>query len=407
MRRIGIVGGGASGIVAAIEAANNGANVVVFEKKDRIGKKILVTGNGRCNFSNLNMSKDFYYTDDDSFVEKVLNSFGNEELISYFTAMGLLIRDKNKYLYPACEQASAVLDLLRCELKEKNVEIITDAEVVSISKKEDEFVVKTADNSKYYFDFCILATGGMAGLSKNEKCNGYDLAKKMGHSVSKLYPSLTQINCEGLNFKSVSGVKSECILYVFGNEELQMSQSGEVLFTDSGISGIVSFQVSHLVAECLDAGIDIDIVLDLLPGFTKENIESFITSKILLHSDLTLEEFFVGFLNKKLNIEIIKLSGLKPSMKVCNVDKQAIINAVLLMKELPVRAISVNGFDKAQVTGGGIPTNEVDCSFASQKCNGLYITGELINVDGVCGGYNLQWAFSSGIIAGRAASKRD
>ncbi|MBP5599386.1 MAG: aminoacetone oxidase family FAD-binding enzyme [Lachnospiraceae bacterium] len=407
MKKVGIIGAGASGLMAAIEAAGEGAAVTLFEKKDRVGKKILVTGNGRCNFTNANISKDYYYTDDDDFVERVLSKFGNSELLMYFTGLGLLIREKNGYFYPSCEQASAVLDLLRQALSEKNVDVKTDSNVISVLNKNDKYVVKLENGDTYEFDAVIVSTGGKAGLAPKETVNGYDILNKLDHKSNKLYPALTQIKCDGLNFKGLSGVKSDCVLYLFADENLIMSQGGELLFTDSGISGIVSFQISHCVAEFLDNKKKVEVVLDLLPGIEEENLKAFIVPKMLLHPNQTLEEFFVGLHNKKLNTEIIKRSGLKPSMKVSDVDKDTLLNAVLSLKEVTVKATDVNGFDKAQVTGGGILTSEVTDDLESKLHKNLFITGELLNVDGLCGGYNLQWAFSTGIIAGRAAGKQE
>ena len=405
MKTVGIVGGGASGMMAAIVAAKNGAKVTILEKNDRVGKKILQTGNGRCNFSNLALSEKYYYTDNDTFLKKALDRFSNRDLIFFFTELGLLIKDKNGYLYPACEQASTVLDLLRLALANRKVEVITEANVVSVSgNKETGFSVKTDNGTEYKFDSLILSAGGLAGLSPKEKANGYDLCKNMGCKVTNLYPALTQLHCEGMNFKAVSGVRSDCELFLFVDDELVMKQGGEVLFTDYGISGIVSMQVSHYAAECLDAGSRVSVVLDLLPGFEEEALKGFIIPKLLLDDEKTCEEFFTGLLNKKLNTEIIKLNGMKPSEKISNYSEDEIVKAVLSVKELMLNITSTNGFDQAQVTGGGVLTSELsdDCEVLDNK--GLYITGELVNVDGICGGYNLQWAFTSGYLAGTAAS---
>lgn len=404
MKRVGIVGGGAGGMIAALYAAKNNAKVTLFEKKDRVGKKLLSTGNGRCNFSNSNLSYRSYYTDDELFVEEIIKKYNDNDLCMFLTGLGLLIRNKNGLYYPACEQASTVLDIFRTALKENDIDVITDCEIVSIRKSNNEFLLKSSTDITYSFDSVILACGGKAGLSKKENVNGYSLAKSVGHSVTPLFPALTQIKCLGPNFKAISGVRSECNMYAFVDENLMMNQQGEVLFTDYGLSGIVSFQLSHFVAECLSVNRHVTIVIDLLPGFDVENLEFFVQSKMLLHPELTMEEFFNGFLNKKLNIEIIKLAGLKPSEKVANCNKEQILNAVLIMKEFKVEATGVNDFGSAQVTAGGIPTAEVTDCLESKVCNDLYIIGEMLNVDGFCGGYNLQWAFSTGAIAGNFAS---
>ena len=404
MKRVGIIGGGAGGLTAALYAKKNGAQVTVFERKDRIGKKILVTGNGRCNFSNAYMKSDCYYTDDVGFVDRVLQNYSNNDLCMFFTGLGLLIKEKNGYFYPACEQASAVLDVIRNAIDETDIEVKTECLVTEVKATGDGYIVKTESGETFSFDSIVMATGGKAGLPAKEEANGYDILKSLGHKVTKLYPSLTQIKCEGANFKALSGVRDDCELFLFGGEELVMKQGGEVLFTDNGLSGIVSFQVSHCVAKLLDEKKDVTIVLNLLPGFERENLKNFVMSKLLLHENYTVENFFTGFLNKKLNIEIIKMCGLKPSAKVGDCSKEAIIDAVLFMQEFAVKAVGTNGYDKAQVTGGGVVINELTDTLESRLHKGLYVIGELVDVDGICGGYNLQWAFSTGAIAGRNAS---
>ncbi|MBR5994673.1 MAG: aminoacetone oxidase family FAD-binding enzyme [Lachnospiraceae bacterium] len=406
MKKVGIIGGGASGLTAALYAHRNGASVTVFERKDRVGKKILVTGNGRCNFTNEYMKPECYYTDDTDFVGKVLSEYSKDDLCLFFMGLGLLIKEKNGYYYPACEQASAVLDVIRNALDETDVEIKTESLVTEVKKNKSGFSVKTESGETFSFDKIIIATGGKAGIGTKEQANGYDLLKSLGHKIGKLYPALTQMKCEGLNFKGLAGVRSDCEMYVFSDENLIMQQAGEVLFTDNGLSGIVSFQVSHCVAELLDNKKDVNILMNLLPGFDEESLKNFVISKILLHENSTVENFFTGFLNKKLNVEIIKRNGLKPSARVCDYDRDTIINAVLSMQEILVKAVGVNGFDKAQVTGGGVPTAELSDTLESKICEGLYITGELMDVDGICGGYNLQWAFSTGAIAGKNAATK-
>lgn len=407
MKTVGIVGGGASGMMAAIQAAKKGAKVTLLEKNDRVGKKILATGNGRCNFSNLSLSENFYYTDDDAFLKKALKRFDNNDLIFFFTELGLLIKDKNGYLYPACEQASTVLDLLRQALARWKVEVITGADVTDVAKENDLYIVNTGSGDSFSFESLILSAGGLAGLSPKEKANGYDLCRSMGLEITGLYPALTGIHCEGLNFKAVSGVKSDCELFLFVNDELVMKQAGEVLFTDYGISGIVSMQVSHYAAEMLEGSAKVTAVLDLLPGFSEESIKGFVIPKLLLDDEKTCEEFFTGLLNKKLNNEIIKRNGLKPSAPVSSYSREEILNAVLSVKELSLKVTGTNGFDAAQVTGGGVKTSELTEDLESVKNKGLFITGELVNVDGICGGYNLQWAFTSGYIAGTAAAGQE
>ena len=401
MKKILVIGGGASGITAALEAKDENNYVAIYEKKDRIGKKLLSTGNGRCNFTNANMGKDFYYCDNPDFVEDILNEFGHRDLVLYFYSLGLLSKERNGYFYPVSDQASSVLDCLRFNLKEKEIDVHTDTEVTEIVPFSSGYKVFAGQKSTY-FDKVIVSCGGMAGLSK-ETCNGYKLLKNLGHSQTKLYPSLTRLYCEGLNFKALAGVKSECRLSLLHDASLEMEADGEVLFADYGISGIVTFQISHRASVLLDKGGKVNCRLDLLPGISSDEFAIFLTEKYLLHGEDSLEEFMAGIHNKKLCTEIVKSVGLSLNAAIKDLEKSDLIKCFLKLKALEVKVVKIGDFSNAQVTGGGIQTSEVTKNLESKLCPGLFITGELLDVDGLCGGYNLQWAFSTGILAGRAA----
>lgn len=404
MKKIGIIGAGASGLIAALEASDGKAEVTLFERKEKIGQKLLVTGNGRCNFTNLNLSSGFYYTDNPDFIDNVYEIFGNKELISYMMSLGLLVKDKNGYCYPASEQAAGVLDVFRAAIDEKRISVCCDSNVISVKNDYEGFSVSLENGKKYHFDKVILASGGKSGLKKNDYANGYDMAKELGHTVTRLYPALTQVKCLGINFKAISGVRSDASIEVFDGNQSIMTQSGEVLFTDYGMSGIVTFQISHLIAELLDNGKKVCCRLDFLPGMTLDELQSFFDSKCLIHPEYTVEEMFSGFINKKLCFEIVKMNGLDLSKDAVSYPKEKLSEVLFTMKNTIVSCQGVNGFEHSQVTGGGIPLSEVDSNFQSRIHKGLFITGELLNVDGLCGGYNLQWAFSSGAIAGRNAA---
>lgn len=401
MKKVAIIGGGASGLMAAIKASEKGYNVTIYERKDKIGKKILATGNGRCNFTNKDMSSGHYYTDNPEFVDSIFSRFTNKDLLFFFTELGLLIKEKNGYFYPYSEQASSVLDILRCAIREHDIKVLTDSYVTDIEPAKNGFAI-IVDGNKSVYDKVIVATGGKAGIGKKEYCNGYDLLKKLGHSITPLYPSLTQIRCSDANFKALAGVRSECEITVFDSDIQIMKHGGEILFTDYGISGIVSFQVSHCVGELLNKSNKVKINLDLLPSMSFEDIKQFCMQKILLHPEITVEEFFRGIHNKKINYEIMKKYGFKSDELISSYTNEKLIKAVCGLKNMVVKPDGLNDFDQAQVTGGGIPTSEVTLNLESKLYEGLYITGELLDTDGICGGYNLQWAFSTGYIAGES-----
>ncbi len=387
-------------MVAAIEAARRGNEVTIFEKKDSVGKKLLATGNGRCNFTNMNMSEKYYYTDNPDFIKKTYDRFGNRDLILYMMGLGLLSKVKNGYVYPASEQASTVLDSLLYELFDLNVNIITNKTVTEIIPKNKGYEICLEGGEKYSFDKVILSAGGRSGLPKKEHCNSYELLEKLNIKYTRLYPALTQVKAINIDLKPLSGVRSDCNLHVFSDGELQISEEGEVLFTDFGLSGIVTFQVSHFVAEMEDKKVPVTIVLDLIPGIDYEEFEDIIKQRMLLFKDRTIEEFFAGIHNRKLNEFIIKLHDLDLHEKVSSYDIETIVECALNYKEFMVPVKGVKGYDSSQVTAGGIPTDLITENFELKSHPGLFVTGELINVDGICGGFNLQWAFSSGFIAG-------
>lgn len=404
MIHIGIIGGGASGIMAAIKASNEKASVTILERKNQIGKKLLATGNGRCNFTNKNMSSSCYYSDDEAFVKDTLERFSKDDLLSFFNEAGVLCKEKNGYYYPASEQSSTILDALKYELKEREVIIETDCDVTKIEKINNRFVVMTSDNRSFEFDKVIISTGGKAGLPKGERANGYNLLKAFGINYTKLYPALTSLSCKGFNFKGVSGVRSECFISLYENGNEIMRDCGEVLFNDTGISGIVTFQLSHAALESVGNGNDVRVYVDLLPGLSESNIKAFVSTKLLLHPELNIDEFFTGIHNKKLCHEILKMNSINLEDSIDSLSFDELINTVLCFKKLEFTVTNEASYDKAQVTGGGISLDEVTSSFELKAVPGLYVTGELLNVDGICGGYNLQWAFSSGCIAGESAA---
>ncbi len=401
---IAVIGGGASGMMASIAASEKQNNVYLFEKKDRVGKKILSTGNGKCNFTNAVLASDKYYCEDASYVERIFDKFDNNDLISFFNSIGMISKEKNGYLYPLSEQASTVLDVLREELSFLNVNVLTDFSILKIERKDNGFILFSGDGKfPVVFDKVIMACGGLSGLGKNENNNAYDILKNLGHTITPLYPALTQIICKGLNFVSLKGVRTEAVLNVFADNEFIIKANGEVLFTDYGLSGIVSFQISHLVKAMLLLGKKVEVCCDLMPDISKEDLKAFLISKKLLNHGKDLQSLMTGVLNKKLNIEIIKLCLLMPSMSVEQLTDDDFDRLAENIKNMPVICKDVNSFNDSQVTAGGVKLSEVDDNCMSKIVEGLYIVGELLDVDGLCGGYNLQWAFSTGHIAGEHA----
>lgn len=402
MKRIGIIGGGAAGMMAAITAARQGGKVTILEKNDRIGKKILATGNGKCNLGNLQLSAEEYNGDRD-FIGKCLEAFDTEETIRFFNSLGLLLKEKNGYLYPLSEQAAAVLDVLRYELQSLQVEILYEAPVQRIQKKNQGFLVTYA-GGKREFDKVILTTGGKAATKTGSDGSGYGLAADLGHTIVEQVPALVQLKCREDYMKSVSGVRVEALIQAFADGELLATEQGELQLTEYGVSGIPVFQLSRKVNYALLAGKKVTLQIDLLPGMNQEEMEQLKLSRKLLLCDRTVEEFFTGTLNKKLVGLFLRLAGLKPGMTFQEAQPEKIEQVYQLMKSWSLEVIGHNGFENAQVSAGGVSLKEVGANMESALVPGLYLAGEVLDVDGRCGGYNLQWAWCSGYLAGRAAS---
>ncbi len=409
MSKVTVIGGGASGIMAAIAAARHGAQVVILEHKDRIGKKILMTGNGKCNLSNLSFSIDKYYSDSPKFIETVFRQFNKEDTISFFKEIGLFIKDKNGYLYPMSEQASTVLDLLRIELKYRNVEIITACnvkKVISDSKAKQKkcgFIIDT-EKGTYLSDSVILACGGKANPQSGSDGSGYELAGKFGHKVITPLPALVQLRCVGNHFKSIAGVRCEAKLLLHIDGNLVKEEYGELQLTEYGISGIPVFQLSRIAAKALDIHKKVIVKIDLLPAMSKELIYAFLT-KTNPFPDKTVEEAMLGLMNKKLLYMLWKQNGIMPECRLCELQEKQIESLTEAIKAWTVEVSATNSFLNAQVCCGGVDCNEMKETCESRKVPGLFLTGELLDVDGICGGYNLQWAWSTGYIAGKAAAE--
>ena len=404
MKTVGIIGGGPAGMMAAITAARNGAKVTLLEGNDRLGKKILSTGNGKCNLGNEKIGLEEYYTEDPNFLEKCLDQFGTEETKSFFRERGMLIKDRNGYLYPASEQAAVVLDVLRYAVEEAGVHVITECKITQVKKVKTGFLV-IGNGKEYRFDCVLLACGGKAAPKTGSDGSGYDIAKSLGHSILPIVPALVQLKCKEDYFKMVSGVRTDAKLDVIENGKTVVVERGELQLTDYGISGIPVFQISRVINYMLLKSKSVKVSIDLLPDYDEESFHKLIQTRAGLLQDSTVEMFFTGMLNKKIMLLFMKLAGLKPTDLVAKVSKDKLIKVYKLCKSWNVEVIGSNPFDNAQVCAGGIPLNEINFDFESKKVPGLYFAGEILDVDGKCGGYNLQWAWCSGYLAGKSISK--
>lgn len=394
-------------MMAAITAAAQGADVTLLERGERVGRKLLMTGNGKCNLGNARLDITKYYGSDSEWITACLNNFGTEETVGFFRGLGLLIKNKNGYLYPASEQAAVVLDVLRNELNVLGVRVITDCKINKVEKASDSGQITVSDGKQsFVFDRVILACGSKAAPKTGSDGSGYKLAKQLGHEIVPTVPALVQLRCREDYMKAVSGVRAEGCINVLQNGKCIASEEGEIQFTDYGISGIPVFQVSRVVNYLLREQKEVQVVIDLLPDYDEQEFEQLIISRSLLHTGRSVEEFFTGMLHKKLMSLFIKLAGLKPGSSSEEVQEDALRRVYCLCRHWDLHIEGSNPYDNAQVCAGGVSTEQITQQMESRIVPGVFFAGEMVDVDGKCGGYNLQWAWCSGYLAGMAATER-
>lgn len=404
-RHVIIVGGGASGLVAAIATARDGADVTIIEQKDRVGKKILSTGNGRCNLTNEYMNAECFRGDDTTIVPQVLKQFGYEETTFFFEDLGVLLKNRQGYIYPISDQASTVLDVLRMEIEHLSVQVVLEESVQHIKKMKKGFAV-TTNHSTYFSDAVILATGGKASPVLGSDGSGYGLAKQLRHTISPVVPALVQLIGKGNYFKQISGVRTNATVNLYVDDVFAASDTGELQLTNYGISGIPVFQISRYAAKALYEKKQVTASIDFLPTMTEEELNEFIQTRRQSQSYKTAEDFFVGMFHKKLIGMFLKIAKISLNQAVETILPKQWKQLLALFKYFKVEIEGTNSFDQAQVCAGGVRTTEINPeTMESLYVDGLYLTGELLDIDGICGGYNLQWAWATGYIAGKNAAK--
>lgn len=423
-----VVGAGASGLLAAISAARAGARVTVLEQKEKIGKKILATGNGHCNFTNAHMDSASYHGN--SFAMGVIEQFNVAQTLQFFQEIGIFPHERNGYYYPVSEQAQSVVTLLEQEARHLGVVIKTDTRVENIQqiqKKGAPFQVSivtarksnvketikkngkkkvTAGEIRYEKgqltgNRVILACGGKASPALGSDGSGYELARLLGHTIVKPLPALTGIRCGESWFKQLAGVRISARVTILVDGKCAASEEGELQLTDYGISGIPVFQVSRYAARALEEGRNVQAELCFYPEISDETLSAYLknyeeSAYCGLYPDKLLQ-VFQQLASQEMDANI------NSGMNGMNRKQKKIQD---LTRHLICTCQAVNGFDRAQVTCGGVALKEINPdTLESKKCPGVYFAGELLDVDGICGGYNLQWAWSSGWIAGQAAAK--
>lgn len=393
---IAIIGGGASGLFAAIAAKNESTTVTVYEKEKRVGKKILATGNGCCNMTNINAGENDYHGGDVSFIKGAINRFWVSETLDMFSELGILWKEESEgKVYPYSNNASSVLDVLRRRLDEIGVNTLCDTGIVSIKKEGNTFTLKDNNGNIRIADKVIISTGGKAGASLGSDGSGYTLLKGFGHTITDVSPSLVQIKTETETVRKLKGIKVNAKV-TLGDK----FRNGEVLFTDYGISGPPVFWLSSYLGD------EKEISIDIMPEYDFNEVYNMIKTRCIYQYNTPLEDFFVGMLNKRVGQAILKHVGVEPLSRPANtLTEKEIKQVTSAIKGLKLKIQGKASWNNAQVTKGGAVAGEFDpVTMESKRVKGLYACGEVLDIDGDCGGYNLQWAWSSGYLAGSAAS---
>ena len=413
--KIIIIGGGAAGMMAGIAAARAGAHPILLEAGERVGKKILATGNGKCNFTNLNMDEDCFHSSDPRFVGKVIDAFDEDDTLEFFESIGIIPRIRNGYVYPRSEQAASILDALRFELERLKVEVRTGVKVDAIWYEADRpspFRIQSGDK-QIYADRVILAAGGCAAPKTGSDGSGFTLAKALGHHIIPVVPALVQLRVKENFMKSVAGVRTQAKVHIFVNQKLAAEDEGEVQLTDYGISGIPVFQVSRHAAKALRDKQAVFAVIDFLPDLEADEAVQYLKQWKKNRPEAPMAEILTGMVPKKMAELVVKLCREEAVFTKEDHKKRMSGNAapgiwdvVDKLKNFRLHIVDTNGFDNAQVCAGGVdPSGVYPDSCQSRLVPGLYFAGEILDVDGICGGYNLQWAWSTGMIAGTHAAE--
>lgn len=401
LMKICVIGAGASGLLAAISAKEHGAEVFIIERNAKIGRKILATGNGRCNYTNVDATCDHY--NHPQFVKPIFEQFGPDKTVKFFERLGIepKIEDEGK-TYPLSEQASSIVDVLAYELERLNIKVFYESYVESLDIKNHKYYIKT-NNQTYVADKVIIATGGKALPKSGSDGNGYALAESLGHKIIPSFPALVKLKLDYPYLKQMDGVKIKASAELMHNGVSLQYEYGDVLFTKYGISGPTILQISRKANELLFQNQDIYIKVSIIKNLDfKDLIERF---KNL--NEKPIEMALIGLVHKKLIHPLLKEANIhKFHETVKNIDHKKLMKLIHLLLDWRFLVVGSKDYDEAQVTAGGVDISDCDPMTLESKIHkGLYFTGEVLDIDALCGGYNLQWAWSSGYIAGKYASK--
>ncbi len=404
--KIIIIGGGASGMVAAITAARKGGNVTILEQKSELGKKILATGNGRCNFTNLKMSSDYFYCQQNEFIDNLLAKYTPEVVIDFFNSIGVLKKDRDGYVYPLNDQARSLRDALVNELSYLGVDVRLDCTVnklTYVNSNEQSTHVKIDTNQGVFnCNTLILSTGGKSGLANKDADNTFDLLCNLKHTHTNLSPALVPLKGQGKFFKKIAGIRTDAkVIAKVDNQEIR-HEIGELQLTDYGISGIPIFQISRILTQELSKQNhgELSVEIDFLPSYTLDELENLLVTRKKLFANRTVIECLNGIFKDKLISFLLYTARIEENNTIANISLEELAKFARISKSFNVQINGSKDFAQSQVTAGGIPLTELNEYLESKFHPNIYFTGELLDVDGICGGYNLHFAWISGMLVG-------
>lgn len=400
MTKILIIGAGASGLIASIYAKDENNEVILLERNPEPAKKILVTGNGRCNYYNEDQNITHYNSNNNELISEIITEENKKEILEFFNKIGIIPKIKNGYYYPYSNQAVSIKNALINEAKRKNVNIVPNTYVENIENHNEQYKVLT-NNIEYIVDKIIIATGSASAPKTGSDGNGYELVKKLNHSLIKPLPALTALKGNERYFKQWSGIRSDVKIKLYNKNTLIKEDEGEIQLTDYGISGICTFNLSRHANKLLNENEKPYVIINFLP-LLENNELNFLEERNKLMNNRTVDELLDGILNYKLTHLILKLLNINKDTKYSELtqeQKQILIEKITKFK---LEITDSNPFDASQVCRGGVPLTEINIYTMESKLNtNIFIVGELLDVDGECGGYNLTFAWITGMLAGK------
>ena len=396
-----VIGAGASGLMAAVTAAREDKKVCIIEKLDKAAKKLLATGNGKCNFTNANMNSDCY-GGEKAFVEYVLEQFSVDDCLKFFHSIGIYPKNKNGYFYPNSEQAISVANALLYEADRLGVKLFFETQVKEITASKAEVEILT-NKGPFVSKHLIIATGLLAAPKLGSDGSMFDIIKSLGHRFIPILPALCGFYCKGLKFKQVSGVRAQGTVAAYIDGEKCSEDTGEIQFTDYGLSGIPVFQISRYLSKGLYEKRTVEIQLNLLPDFEPQQLVSELLFRQSIGLKMPATALLNGLINQKLADMIFDKANVDKGIYVASISEKEITRIAGLLQNLRVSVTNYRDFEFAQVCTGGIPTTDVQTeSLESKLVPRVHFAGEILDVDGICGGYNLHFAWATGYIAGKA-----